>query len=190
MNESELQLILLCQKGQTQHFTMLYDSYVKKIYNYFYFRTLHNETAEDLTSLTFTKALEKIESFNPDKSAFSTWLYTIAKNSLTDEYRNRKPAEDISAAENIATNLDNQTIENQTDTSMSLEKISELIKNLDPEQKEIVIMRLWEDLSFKEIAQLTGKTEAACKMSFGRTLKKWREVIILTFLFIIFPFIY
>lgn len=61
-----------CQKGQLEQFAVIYDSYVKKIYDFLFYRLRHKETAEDLTSAVFMKALEKIQSYNQQKSAFNT----------------------------------------------------------------------------------------------------------------------
>ena len=68
----------------------LYQEYFSKIYNYFFYQLLHKETAEDLTSRTFLKAAEHISNHNPYKAQISTWLWTIAKNTLIDFYRTQK----------------------------------------------------------------------------------------------------
>lgn len=57
---SEQQVISQCQQGQLDGFGQLYDLYIKKIYNFIYYKTHHQQTAEDLTSQTFLKALSKI----------------------------------------------------------------------------------------------------------------------------------
>ncbi len=69
----------------------LYQEHFSKIYNYFFYQLLHRENAEDLTSCTFLKAAEHISDYNPDKAQISTWLWTIAQNTLIDFYRTQKP---------------------------------------------------------------------------------------------------
>lgn len=160
--------IISCQKGQLEQFAVLYDAYVKKIYDFLYFRLRHKETAEDLTSAVFMKALEKIQSYNQEKSAFNTWLYTIARNTLFDHFRSHK---DQSPIDEALEHSSNQNIVKEVGLKMEVEKVQQLLNKLDSEQRDLVIMRVWDGLSFKEIAEILGKSEAASKMQFGRTLK-------------------
>lgn len=70
MREREKQLIEKCQTGRPEHFAELYDAYVKKIYAFVYYRVSHRETAEDLTSEVFIKALDKIKHYSSDQGLF------------------------------------------------------------------------------------------------------------------------
>ena len=79
-------------------FGKLYDQHVKKIYEFIYFKTHHKETAEDLTSVTFMKALSNIESFDEKKASFKTWLYRIARNTVIDHYRMKRETADLEDA--------------------------------------------------------------------------------------------
>jgi RNA polymerase sigma-70 factor (ECF subfamily) len=101
MQKTENEIILNCQKGKTEDFGLLYDLYVKKIYSYFFFRTSSKEISEDLTSICFTKAFEKIHQVDPKKGAFRSWLYQIAKNTLVDYFRSHKATAELSETENL-----------------------------------------------------------------------------------------
>lgn len=170
----ELQLIKNCQNGDLTSFTELYDTYVRKIHQFIYYKTHHRETAEDLTATVFMKALENIGTYNSDKSAFKTWLYQIARNSIIDHYRTYRQTGDIEDAWDLHTKDD---IENETDIKMRLDSVREYLKTLKADQREIIILRVWGGHSFAEIAEITGKTEAACKMMFGRSIEKLRQDI-------------
>ena len=102
----ELKLINKCQAGEPEEFTQLYELYLKKIYGFVYFRTHHKETAEDLVSLIFMKALENINSYNFNKGTFSSWLYRIARNTVIDHYRTMKSASNIDDIWDLAGNDD------------------------------------------------------------------------------------
>ncbi|MBL8030287.1 MAG: sigma-70 family RNA polymerase sigma factor [Candidatus Doudnabacteria bacterium] len=169
MNSNEQETIRLCQSGQTEHFTALYEIYVEKIYKFLYFRTFHKATAEDLTSEVFYKALDKINSFDSKKGQFSTWLYQIAKNSLTDHFRKNREHLDIEAAWDISST---ESISNDTENRIALETVQKYLSGLDPRQRQIVIMRVWDGLSYKEISELLKISEANAKMIFSRTLNK------------------
>jgi RNA polymerase sigma-70 factor, ECF subfamily len=175
-------IIEQCQNGNLEHFTELYDTYAKKIYNYLFYRTFHKETAEDLTTTVFIKALEKIESYSPNKGAFSSWLYQIAKNTLTDYFRTNKTTEDIEYASN---NPSSENIQEQTHSQLELEKVKKYLQTLPKEQQDIVIMRIWDGLSFKEIAEILNKTEGASKMQFSRTLEKMQKEIPLVLIYLL-----
>jgi len=67
---SQEQIIKECQKGNLDNFGLIYDDFFDKIYRFIYYKTHHKQTAEDLTSKTFIKALEKINSFDSKKGKY------------------------------------------------------------------------------------------------------------------------
>lgn len=183
MSYDEKEAIRNCQAGELEDFGLIYDNYIKKIYNFIYFKTLHKETAEDLTSLTFIKALEKIKQFDPNRGAFSAWLYSVARNNVTDYFRGKKDNADI---EDIYDLADAHDLEIDSHNRLIFEEVSKYLNKLGVKQKEILIMRLWEGLAFKEIADKLNMTEANCKMIFYRAVLKLREELAIMLVYIIF----
>jgi RNA polymerase sigma-70 factor, ECF subfamily len=165
----ELSIIADCQTGDADSFVLLYDGYVEKIYNFLFFRTLHRELAEDITSQTFIKAFQKINSFDSSRGTFQSWLYRIARNLLIDEFRKRKPTENIDAHENLRSATD---LESEINSQISNEALQKLLQTLPDESQELIAMRLWDELSYSEIAAITGKTEGSLKMQFSRVVSK------------------
>lgn len=163
---------IACQKKDLSQFSFLYEKYVKKIYNFIYYRTFHKETAEDLTSKVFIKALENINKFNPQKGKFSSWLYQVARNIVIDYYRSQKQELNFEEFWGIASN---QNLSASLDQKQAIEEIKTYLQKLDSLQRDIVIMRLWDELSYKEISQIIGKSEAACKMCFSRVMQSMRK---------------
>ena len=179
------QWVLRSKNGDKEAFACLYDAYVKRIYIFIYYKTFHRETAEDLTSHTFIKALENIQRFNSGRSSFSAWLYIIARNLVIDHYRKRRNTIDIQDVWDLA---GEQDVELDTQNRILFEKVSGLIQKLPQKHREIVLLRVWEDLPYSEIANILGKSEASCKMMFSRTMAKLKKQVSLTAILFILLF--
>lgn len=183
MEITESTIIAACKKGEMEQFVYLYDRYVEKIYKFLYFRTFDQELAEDITSQVFLKAMDKIGTVDESKGTFQAWLYQIARNLLIDEYRRKKPTEDIQAHFDLASDVN---IEAQTGQTLTNEKLRELLLTLPAEAQELVSMRLWDELPYAEIAAITGKTEGSLKMQFSRIIDQLQKhahlLILLLFL--------
>ena len=175
-------IIQKCQQGEFEHFTVLFDEYHKKIYDFVYFRTHHKETAEDLTGQIFTKALEHIRDFDYAKGKFSTWLYQIARNAIIDHYRSYKETQNIDDVWDIAAN---NNIERDADTAAALEKVRNFLRTLPEQQRDVIIMRVWDGLTHKEISEILGITEANSKMTFSRGIAKINKEIVLSLVFLL-----
>lgn len=175
MEINEQAIISACQQGELEQFGLLYDFYFKKIYSFVFYRVKEKETAEDLTSQVFFKALNAISKFKSEKGSFSSWIYRIARNAVIDHYRTKKSESNLSDAINMTedySQIERLAIKEQ------IVKAEEYLKKLKPEQRDIITMRLWDELSYKEIAEVTGKSEASCKMLFMRTIGKMRQEIL------------
>ena len=185
MDPKEISYIKNCQQGKLEDFTPLYDLYVKKIYDFIYYKTYHRETAEDLVSLVFVKALENINSFDFAKGSFSAWLYRIAQNTVIDHWRTKKNEANV---EDIWDLAENEDLETDLDNRQQLEEVRKYLKKIKSKQREIVMLRLWQQLSYKEIAEISGLTEANCKMTYSRVMRTLKQDMpVATFLlFIIF----
>lgn len=185
MIQSEEWAIKKCQKGELKEFGLLYDAYIKKIYDFIYYKTLHKETAEDLASLTFTSAFGRIAQFDQSKGTFQAWIYEIARNNVRDHYRRIKETENLEDVYDLASKED---LEINANNALILENVKRFLNKLDAEQREIFIMRIWDDLPFKDVAEIRGITLSKCKMSFYRTALKLKEemaLIVLIFLILL-----
>ncbi|MFA6105662.1 MAG: RNA polymerase sigma factor [Patescibacteria group bacterium] len=157
--------------GSKEAFGELYEAYLKPIYNFVYYKTHHKETAEELTAEVFLKAYRSVNSYHSEKGTFQAWIYQIARHAIIDHYRSNKTilniddVWDLGSKEDVAKDIENKIM---------LEKVQKYIQELPSEQRDIIILRVWQDLSYTEIAEIIGKSEASCKMTFSRALKKLR----------------
>ncbi len=161
-----------CKSGETEAFGVLYDKYLDPIYRFVYYKTFSKEAAEDLTSDVFHKALEKLTTFDQSKGDFSTWLYRIARNRVIDYYRTKKVTDPIDDAFDVG--IDERTPET-LDAIAALGKVTAYLETLDAKQREIIMLRVWEERSYREIAAIVGGTEDSVKMAFSRSIRLLRE---------------
>ncbi|MFS0824356.1 RNA polymerase sigma factor [Bacillus sp. 1P02SD] len=158
-------------------FRHLYNKYEKQIYKYLIYLSEDKFIAEELTQETFLKAFKSIYSFK-GQSKVSTWLFQIAKYTFYSYLRKNKNDEqvaDISTFKNEITNK-------ETPEDIYLEKEESLglltaIKNLKQPQQEIVILRIYNELSFKEIGEIFNQSDRWARVNFYRAKSRLVSII-------------
>lgn len=168
----EGELIELAQRGDEQAFGQIYDIWANKVYRFVYLKVKNAPTAEDLTSEVFLKAWERIHQYKPQKDAkFSTWLYTVARNTIIDFYRSNK----LSAVsfEDLPEMADLEGEEPYREAS----QLEESLKRLPQEYEKVLRLRFVEGYPISKVAQLMRKKEDNVRAITSRALKKLREVL-------------
>ena len=160
-----------------QDFGAIYDRYVDKIYTYIYYRTGNIHDAEDLTTNVFMRAMNHLPKYIDRGLPFSSWLYRIAHNLVSNYYRDQKRRELVhlehsTLPEDPSKNPDNITVANEQ-TEMLLESI----RALPSDRQELLILKFVEKLSNKEIGSIMLRSEGAIKSLYHRTLISLRTNI-------------
>ena len=159
---SDEQLVKNYANGDNDAFDTLLARYQQKIYSYILFLVHDDEVADDLFQETFMKAIVTIRQGRYMESGrFSAWLTRIAHNLVIDKYRQDRNSNVISNDASDAdlfndASLSDITVEMKMITEQSLTDVGRLLKELPDNQKEVLYMRFYQDLSFKEIADATG----------------------------------
>ena len=159
---SDEQLVKNYAKGDNDAFDTLLARYQQKIYSYILFLVHDAEVADDLFQETFMKAIVTIRQGRYVESGrFSAWLTRIAHNLVIDKYRQDRNSNVISNDASDAdlfndASLSDITVEMKMITEQSLTDVGRLLRELPDNQKEVLYMRFYQDLSFKEIADATG----------------------------------
>lgn len=159
---SDEQLVKNYANGDSDAFDTLLARYQQKIYSYILFLVHDDEVAYDLFQETFMKAIVTIRQGRYVESGrFSAWLTRIAHNLVIDKYRQDRNSNVISNDASDAdlfndASLSDITVEMKMITEQSLTDVGRLLKELPDNQKEVLYMRFYQDLSFKEIADATG----------------------------------
>jgi RNA polymerase sigma-70 factor (ECF subfamily) len=176
--QTENELVKLAQNGDRSAFAQLYDFYIRKIYDFVYYKTLNKEWAEDIVSHVFLKAWQSISSYR--QNSFSSWLYAIARNTVIDFYRREKQHKDIDDVWDLASDSD---LFREVDNRLQINKIKEAMSGLKSLERDVIIMRFWLDMPFSEIASRLNKNEGAVKMTFKRALGKVKGEVLLVIIF-------
>jgi RNA polymerase sigma-70 factor (ECF subfamily) len=151
-------------------FGALYRRYLTPLYRYLYRRLGNSHDAEDLTAQVFTEALEGLVARRyREGGCFIAWLFTIARRRTVDFYRQR-PVERLDDPPSPEPSLV-AAVEKGED----LQRLAHLLAQLDEDRHELLRMRFSAGLSFAEIGQIEGRSEAAVKMMIYRTLEHLRD---------------
>lgn len=150
----------------------MYKLYADDIFKFIFVHTQDIELAEDLTADTFTKAWEKIDSF--DGGHERGWLYKIAQNKITDHWRKKKAvplSEEIEVADN------KPTVEEKVDKSLEAQKVHTALAILPEQMRSVVTLRFMQGYSVKQTADALSMSEANVRVVQYRALKKLEGVI-------------
>ena len=156
------QLVEMYAKGDNSAFDVLLSRYQQKLYSYILFLVHNEDTANDLFQETFVKAIVTIQQGRYVESGkFWAGLTRIAQNLIIDKYRLDKNANLISNDNDECDIFNNAalsdiTVEMKIIKEQSLADVERLVKELPAVQQEVVYMRFYQNLSFKEIAEATG----------------------------------
>ncbi|TDU42804.1 RNA polymerase sigma-70 factor (ECF subfamily) [Gelidibacter sediminis] len=175
------QVIAKAKKNDQSAFKVLLDSFWNDVYGFQLKRTENENDAEDITIQTFSKAFDKIDTYN-DTYEFKTWLITISKNIHIDLLRKRKSLIQNSSRRNENDEFydivdESPSPEDKLITEQNLAKLLRDIKKLKPHYQEIINLRYFQELSYKEISEELNEPINNVKVKLLRARKLLAEVI-------------
>jgi RNA polymerase sigma-70 factor (ECF subfamily) len=147
--------------GDENALTILIEKHQTRIYGYIYSKISDRDLSDDIFQDTFIKVIKtlKSNSYN-EEGKFLPWVMRIAHNLVIDHFRKSRKmpmlreTEEFSIFSVLPDN--SETIENEIISLQIENDIKKIIKELPEDQKEVLMMRIYQDLSFKEISELTG----------------------------------
>jgi RNA polymerase sigma-70 factor (ECF subfamily) len=173
-------LAALCLAGDAQAWEQLARTQHRKIYGICYRFTGSQSDAEDLTQEVFLKMYRNLASFDPSKGGFTTWLATLTRNLLVDNYRRSRLErasdsldESFDGEEDGPTKADRLADGGKTQeqhvAGLELKaQIQEALKQVSPDLREAVILRDLEDMDYKDIAEILGVPQGTVKSRISR----------------------
>ncbi len=157
------ELALMYMNGNNQAFDLLLDRNQSRLFSYIMFVVRDHDVADDIFQETFVKVITRLQEGRYVTSGkFSAWCMRIAHNAIIDWYRDQRaqkivePTDDnnlqnLGSSEAVTGNIENDFVRLQV-----LDDVRKMMNQLPPTQREVVYMRFYQQLSFKEIAELTN----------------------------------
>ena len=179
MSDNIKDSIIKARNGDQSAYKFLLNTYWKDVFNYQFSKTNNEDEAEDITIKSFAKAFDKLSAFD-DKYNFKTWLITISKNIYIDHLRKEKKTTiSITKSDNTVFNIKDNTpsAEDQIITEQNLAKLLADIKKLKPHYQEIIQLRFFQEMSYKEIATALNEPMNNVKVKLLRAKKLLAEII-------------
>lgn len=159
-------------------FQELYEHFFPRVYNFIFARVKNPDAADDIVSTAFLKMYENLARYNPERAAFSTWLFRIALNCMTDYFR-RKESSQEAEWEEFFDPAAPDSLEPEAQT-LAEEGNAELLKALDKltdKERRIVELKYFSGLGNKEIAEILGITANNVGVVLFGALKKLRKAL-------------
>ena len=158
--------------GRYEVFAQWYEEYLPRVLNYMRLRVREEALAQDLTALTFERALSRLQTLR-DEAAFGGWLFSIARTVVAGYYRHRKPLLPLESA------LDcpgpEPSVEGQVVETEELAMLAAALGGLTKREREIIHLRFVAGLSNRSVAQAMGIREGHAAVILYRALKKVRR---------------
>jgi RNA polymerase sigma-70 factor, ECF subfamily len=162
-------LLVEAAQSDPAKFADLYDIHFERIYAFIVRRVQDRDKAEDLTSEVFHRALANLKSYEWRGAPFAAWLFRIAANAISDQFKRtaRKP--------DSADGPPEASEEPEQEAAETRARLFRLVEKLPSEQRRVIFGRFVEQRSIREIAQQLGKSEGAVKQLQFRALEKLRS---------------
>ncbi|HUN89529.1 MAG TPA: sigma-70 family RNA polymerase sigma factor [Terriglobales bacterium] len=195
LDETQVQVALVrrCIAGEADAWEEIVRTHNRRIYNICYRFTGSPDSAEDLAQEVFIKIYRTLNSFDPSKGAFTTWITTMTRNLLVDHFRKTKQdrATDsldagLGEEEDSATLGDRipdtaPSADQRIERRQTQEMVQKAIQKLSPELREAVILRDLQDMDYKEIAQALKIPEGTVKSRINRGRMELAKILSRTY---------
>lgn len=183
MDLSEEKKIIKEAKKDPEIFGLLYERFYHPIFNYILRKTVDIESAKDLTSQTFFKALKGLKKFHWQNISISSWFYRIATNEVNSFWRKKKVIQvgldkipEIVSKDNA--DDDFKAAEDELKSKKEFLKLHQGISKLSQDYRVVISLRFFEKKKISEIGEITGKPEGTIKSQIHRALEELKKFIL------------
>ena len=169
----DTELVLRAIQKDQDAFGELYDRHVVRVYRHIYYMVGNSAEAEDLTAQAFLRAWEAIGRYQVRGAPFVSWLLRIAHNLGVSHLRSKRESSQLH--DGIVDDKMRREPESAYEQTADEELVREAILKLREEQRQVIILRFIEDLDYREVAEIIGKSVAAIRVIQHRALNALRK---------------
>jgi RNA polymerase sigma-70 factor (ECF subfamily) len=167
------QIIAGCRRGDAESFSQLVDIYAGRCYGYFYRMTGSRDISDDLLSELFVKLVEKIKTYKG--GGFNGWIFKVTGNVFYDYLRHKyRDTKMLEARKQL---FEEDITQTPDDGDQRVDNLQKFLDRLDTETRELIMLRFYSGLSFKEIAEIRAMPTGTILSKVHRGLKKLRELL-------------
>lgn len=159
-------------------FTKIYKQYYKRVFKYICYRINDQHMAEELCSQVFETIIEKYNSFSGDEKTLESWIFTIARNTVTDCYRTKEKKFHFSLDYIIDMISPKPSPDELILTKENNSYLFEALSRLNEKERSVVSLKYGADLKNTEIAKLMGLSESNVSVILYRSLKKLKKILV------------
>ncbi|HEC64862.1 MAG TPA: RNA polymerase sigma factor, partial [bacterium] len=161
----------MAKKNYSSEIKKIYEAHAQSIYRYAYSRLLRPADAEDVTAETFFRFLRDYEKFLSKGIKPKIWLFGIASNVLKERYRQIKKENETSSVDFEVPDA-KETMEAKEISTEMKKKVADFLMDLNGEEKEVIVLKVWEDMKFTDIAKVIDTSVNSVKSRYYRGLQK------------------
>ena len=159
-------------------FTELYEHFFPRVYQYLLKRTCDSTLADELVSDTFLRCFQHLKDYDPERGAFSTWLFRIAQNAMNKRYGSREFTSETAWDETFdPAGPDSETPEQQALSAERSEELRRAIKKLPERQQKILEMTYWLEMKSNEVAEVLGMAPSSVRVALKQARDSLRKVL-------------
>jgi len=127
---------------------------------------------EDIVSNIFVKVYSHLDSFDPEKASISTWIYTIANNTVLDYYRGRRVFEEVPEELSDDTEVDAELLQEE-----SLRMLADALERLSERERDLIVLHYYKGMLLKDVAAKMGMSYANAKIIHKKALTSLRGLL-------------
>lgn len=168
--------MLSVKSGQLDQLGLLFERHHRGLYGFFYRLTADGDVSEDLVQNVFLRIMKYRHTYHGD-GKFTTWMYHMARNLFADHYKKQKRMgykEDVEATDRYF--KDEVNAESSRIQQEEIDLLQKALDQLPLDKKEILVLSKFQEMRYREIADLMNLTENAVKVRIFRALKELRKI--------------
>jgi RNA polymerase sigma-70 factor, ECF subfamily len=175
---SDEKIMLLVKEGHLSELAELFERYHVKLFNYFLRLTMDRATSEDLTQNLFYRIIKYRQSYEPGNGSFQSWIYRMARNVHADHCKQaqKTPGRPGNKERNDEEEGTRMPASEQAYTEDHYERLDHAMAQLEPEQREVLVLSRFQGLKYEEIARIREISVPAIKVQVHRAIKRLRSL--------------